>query len=511
MRSPDDPRSATRAVAFSIVGVVAFATFAAAPGSPFQPVLPLGFKAGGPFVRLGRLLTLDRLSGNLQVVTGVFVIVVAVVSFLFLLWEAWRGNVSLRAGLLLVVGFHAVVLLLPLLFSRDVYSYAFYGRIVGVYHGNPYVQTPLVYAKDPMWNLLGPKWVDTPAVYGPLFTSVAGVIARLVQSPIGQVNAYRVLAVTASLSTVFVTAWTAREIWPSRAAFAVVAFGANPVILFHSVGSAHNDLLVALSIAVALAFVVRGKELPAIASLTLGALIKATGVLPLLLLVAYCVARRPPERRPRVLLSDVGLVAAIVLLFAAPYLQLHDPTLGMVELAGHEGWLAPSLFLQRIFDDVHLGVLGLVARVAAAGLLVVCVGALAREVWRRAGELSPRGNGAAWGWVLLLLLLLGPVLLPWYVVWAMPLVWLMPRPARSALIGTGALLAVSQWSTEALNSPTFSVNLLVGRWLVSPIIFGLLIWMLFDLMRRIRGGLPLESEEDVPAAAGEGRDRRRSP
>ena len=105
-----------------------------------------------------------------------------------------------------------------------------------------------------------------------------------------------------------------------------------------------------------------------------------------------------------------------------------------------------------------------------------------------------------------MLLLLGPVLVPWYVVWAMPLVWLLPRAPRVALIGAGVLLAVAQWATESVNYPAaFSADLLIGRWLITPVIILMLVWMLADLKRRLRAGLPLEcEEEDIATAAGHG-------
>jgi alpha-1,6-mannosyltransferase len=506
-----DSRSATRAVALSVFSVLAFATFASVLRSPFQPLV--GDVPGGPFVWLAKSIHADALPGNLLVAVGLGVIALSIVSFLLLLREAWRGNVSLRLVLALVVAYHVVVLMLPLLFSRDVYSYAFYGRIVGIYHGNPYVQTPLNYASDPsvrwLWNLVGPRWVDTPAVYGPLFSTIAGGIARGFGSPSGQVDAYRVLAVVSSLATVAVIVWTTRAIWPSRSAFAAVAFGANPVILFHSVASAHNDVLVALSIAVALAFVVRGRELPAIAALTLGASIKASAVLPLILFLLWCVVRRPPGLRLRAFLTHGGIAAGLAALISAPYMQLHDPSLGMLELAGHEGWLAPSYFLRQVPDAItfHLlgNFLGALVRTAFLVGLVLGFAAIAREVYKRADAMSPRGHGAAWGWSLLLLMLLGPVLLPWYVVWAMPLAWLLPRAARTALIGTGVALALSQWCTEvALYDGAFRLSQQVAHWVFAPIVIVLLLWLLIDLRKRVLAGLPFESEEDedLPAAVG---------
>ena len=61
-----------------------------------------------------------------------------------------------------------------------------------------------------------------------------------------------------------------------------------------------------------------------------------------------------------------------------------------------------------------------------------CVVALARRYGRSASTIE---LGAAWGWSLILLMLLGPVLLPWYVAWSLPLVWLLPRVPRAVLIG----------------------------------------------------------------------------
>ena len=164
------------------------------------------------------------------------------------------------------------------------------------------------------------------------------------------------IALVASLATCAVIVWTVRRLWPERTAFALVAFGANPVVIFHSVASGHNDMLVALTMAGAFALVVSHKEMPAIALLTIGALVKATAGLPLLLLLVWCIARRRPEDRWRAAITHVGLAVVITAAFSAPFFQLQDPTLGMLELAGHEGWLAPAAVgraLRRHTDVRH--------------------------------------------------------------------------------------------------------------------------------------------------------------
>ena len=67
------------------------------------------------------------------------------------------GGSVLAAVAALVLGAHALLLGLPLLFSRDVYSYAFYGRIAGVYGGEPVRRTPLDHPSDPLWRLRRPE------------------------------------------------------------------------------------------------------------------------------------------------------------------------------------------------------------------------------------------------------------------------------------------------------------------------------------------------------------------
>jgi alpha-1,6-mannosyltransferase len=476
----------------------------AAPGSPYQPLLTVNGQPHGPLTAIAIRLGLSHIPGDPILLVGVAVAVIAVLGFLLVLRSTFNGRVGLGPVVALVVGAHALVLGLPLLFSRDVYSYAYYGRIEGVYGGNPYVQTPLDYPTDALWRFVGPMWVSTRAVYGPAWSALSGGLSTWFRArPAAQVDAYRMVALFASLVTCAIIVWTVRRLWPERTAFALAAFGANPVVVFHSVASGHNDLLVALTIAVAFALVVSHREMPAIAILTLGTLVKATAGLPLLLLVVWCIARRPREERWRVGITHVGLVVVIVGAFAAPFVQLHDPTLGMLDLAAHSGWLAPAAVGSHLLDFVTFHTLGWVVRVVAGIVLVRWIWRLSVAVWHRttgtdvagAPVMSPREQAATWGWVLMLLMLLGPVLLPWYVTWALPLAWVLPKTARTTLLAVSSILGVTLWSTEAMRYPgAFTLNVFVGNWIAVPIILALLIALLRDLRSRIEGGALFEDE-----------------
>jgi hypothetical protein len=198
---------------------------------------------------------------------------------------------------------------------------------------------------------------------------------------------------------------------------------------------------------------------------------------------------------------------AIVALVAAPFLQLHDPTLGMLELSGHEGWLAPSRFFRRLLDAVSGDTLGVVARILFALALVVAVAWLVRAVARAAtsGRPAPELLGG-WGWSLVALTLLGPVLLPWYLAWSLPLIWILPRVPRVSLIVLSGVLALSQWTAEPLRFPeAYDVNVLIGHYVLTPIVIGLLVWLALDLRRRLAGPPALHEEEREAAEARQGR------
>ncbi len=496
--------SRNAAIAGSVVSVIFVALVAATPGSPYQPILPPAGQPSGPLRTLAGLVGLDALHGSALVAVGVLAMALAAGAFLLVLREAWRGTIPLRTVIVLAIAYHVLLLALPLLFSRDVYSYAFYGRIAGTYHANPYVATPSDFPHDLLAPYVGPKWVRTPAVYGPLFTLLSSFIARLFTSVSAMIVVFRLIAITASLATIAVVARLVGRVRPSRQVFAVAILGLNPVVLFPSVAGGHNDLLVVLSIAVAITLLFAKREFLATAVLALGTLVKATAVIPLLLLIAADVARRERGARGRTLLAHVGIAGGLGLAFSLPFMQTKDPTLGMLELVRHEGWLAPSALFHRILDGVSGHTLGIVASVAFPVALLAAMVLLARRLAQRGATVTPEAQGAAWGWGLLFLMLLAPVLLPWYVVWALPLAWLLPRVPRAVLIGVSTALTVSQWTTEyEVLKTAFRANLLFGHYVLTPVVFALLVWLGVDLLRRVRSGAPLEGEPgEIPADTG---------
>jgi hypothetical protein len=520
-----------------VAGVVAVALVAGMGESPLSPALPPGAGPYAPLSTVVRALGLDALTEGGRVAASIVAVVLFTAAFLFAAWAAWRGALSARLVAGLGVAFVVAMTALPLLLSRDVYSYAIYGRIASLYHANPYVAVPADFARDSIYSVVGPEWRHTPAVYGPAFTLLSSGITRVLRGPAADVWAFKALAGAAGIALVLLVKEAAHRLWPSRAPFALALVAWNPVFLLDAVGTGHNDVLVGCAVAGALAVLAgpsssqpRGpslrRDMLASGVLTLGALVKAPAAIPLALLVVGSAWRRHGRDRIRALAAHVTVVLGLVVLFGAPFFQWHDPTLGLATLATHLGWLAPTRLFRVLLGDAARSVGGAGAgtavetavRVAFAGAFLVVFVLLLRRAarvgvrWSR--DLDPQSapmNGAGtwpsaqaglWAWGLLLFTLLSPVLLPWYAVWTVPIAWLMPGEGVVGAVALSAVLALSQTIAEPMslrNPAVFDGMVLTGHYVLTPALCALLGWLGVSFLRRVRRGTPLDA---VPVSAG---------
>ena len=401
------PRSASavRATVASTVGVLLVAIVSATPRSPYYPVLPDGVEAQGPLRWIADALGLQHLGGGGLMFVGLVAVSAAAFGFLLILREAWHGRISMRLVFVLAIAFHVLVLTLPLLFSRDVYSYAYYGRIASTYGGNPYVLTPKDFPYNSLWHLTWPGWRATPSVYGPLFTWVSVAMTGVVRSVHSTIRGFQILAALSSIGTMVVIARLVQRVRPQRAVFAVAVIGLNPIVVFHAVGGGHNDMLVALFVAGAVSFLFARRELASAICLGLGMSVKVSAVIPLVLLLVAIAATVEPERRTRVLAKYTAVVGGVWLVLAAPYLQWTNPTLGLFELSGHDSGKAPGQLLVHALTWVGTTIGGpafetpatIMAHLLLFGASVVAVWMIARRIWQDASARRPHGADCSLG------------------------------------------------------------------------------------------------------------------
>ncbi|MGH2937578.1 MAG: glycosyltransferase 87 family protein [Solirubrobacterales bacterium] len=305
----------------------------------------------------------------------------------------------------------------PVLLSHDAFSYVDYARL-GVRHGlDPYVNAPEAAPADPAFAHV--TWTETPSAYGPLFTLATYPLAWL---PIWL--AVAILKAVAAIS-VLGLAWivsrlaTWRGVDPVRAA-AFVAL--NPLVLVHVVGGAHNDGLAMLLTTLGVAALVVRREASAGASLIASAAIKSSSlfVAPFALVatardqmltgrkLAYMSSFRPVNR------LAAGALGAAVAIGVGGYLAFGWDWLHAFGLAGENQGRTSHLSIPVTFARLT-GIDEGAVKVVALALFGVAVIWLLVRTWRGADWV----RAAAWAGTGLLLAT--SWLLPWYLVWPLPL------------------------------------------------------------------------------------------
>jgi hypothetical protein len=295
-----------------------------------------------------------------------------------------------------VAGFAAA----PVLLSHDVYSYVDYARL-GVVHGlDPYVHPPLAAPDDPAFAEV--TWTEATSAYGPLFTLLTYPLAWL---PVGV--AVAVLKGVAALSVLGLALIVSRlATWrgvdPLRAA-AFVAL--NPLVLVHVVGGAHNDGLTMLLAMLSVAALLSARELSGGAALIAAIATKAsaTFLVPFALLGS--------TNRKRLLTGALAAAAGIAI---AAYLAFDWDWMHGFGLAG-ENQDRTSYMSIPITTARLTGLDPDPVRLAAAILFAAAIAYLLAWTWRGGDWV----RAAAWG--ALALLLATAWLLPWYLIWALPL------------------------------------------------------------------------------------------
>jgi hypothetical protein len=340
-----------------------------------------------------------------------------------------------RLSPLLVLGtiaaLHALMLLAPPLFSTDVFSYQFYGRIGQVYHANAYLAGPLALHADPLYFYIGSKWIQAPTVYGPLFTALSYPLAPL--SIPTNVFAYKAIAAVASLAVVALV-WNGARLRGINPVKAAVLVGLNPLVVVYGVGGGHNDLLMLVPMLAGIVLLLQRRGRLGAGSIVLGAGIKLTA--GLLLPFALAGGRGPlSSARRRDILIGAGVAAALLAVFSVALFgtgPLHLPA-SIEQVQSKGNWQSVPGF---IGTRLGLGTVGHPVALILAAVFAVVVAWLLWRVWR--GKLDWI-DGA--GWAAVALLVTAASLLPWYVAWLMPLAAL-GRDARlwkASLVLTGVI------------------------------------------------------------------------
>ncbi len=305
---------------------------------------------------------------------------------------------------------------LPPLLSHDVYSYVDYARL-GVLHGlDPYAHPPAAAPSDPAFTQV--TWPDTTSAYGPLFTLATYPLARL---PVG--IAVYVLKATVAAAIVAI-AWLVARLAPARGIDPLRAAGfvaLNPLVLAQVIGGAHNDAFAVLLMTAGVVAIFSAREASAGVALVAAAAVKASAAvaIPFAFLAVRDTAprgrgqRRTRRIRPVGAVLPAGLAAAAAVGVGA-WLGFGWSWLHAFALAGENQGRTSHMSIP-ITAARLTGLDPDTTRAAFLVLYAIFVAWLLAWTWRGADWLR------AAAWAATGLLLATAWLLPWYLLWPLPL------------------------------------------------------------------------------------------
>ena len=433
------PRFGRAALVMLVAGALTLVAFATARGSVLVPRSTFGFPGweAGPlhFIfgrpKLGYMTLNYSFSVFLALMTLTYGVVLLSVR-----------SLSMRLIAVTIVVLHVILLMAPPMQLTDLFNYLGYARLGALHHLNPYVHTMRSESYDPVFNFT--TWNNLKSPYGPLFTAISYPIA-LLPLPVAY-WVMKTLVVGTSLAFIWLVYRCALLLnRDPRFAVAFVAF--NPIYLFYAVGAFHNDFFMLVPSTAAIALLVNRRDRSAGAVLMLAVAIKFTAIL---LLPFLLIAARPAQRRLQVLLgaacATVPLAVMSVALFGfhLPNLQDQSTLLTPYSIPNITGWIA----------GIGGGTSGWL-RLADVALVPVVIFFLRR---RRTDWIA----GAGWSTLALICTLAW--LMPWYILWVLPLAALgaSVRLRRVAIAFTLFLLVSFVPATGVFTS-RHGINLLNTR------------------------------------------------
>ncbi|HWE11100.1 MAG TPA: glycosyltransferase family 87 protein [Solirubrobacteraceae bacterium] len=429
------PLAGRVAIGGLILGTLAIVADAAAGPSilvPHTAQLFSGWQAGPLH------LILHWSIGNPRTVGYAFSAVLLAMLVAYLVALAAAHSLSLRLIAVAVVALHLILLLSPPMQLSDLFNYLGYARL-GALHGlNPYSHVINREVFDPVFGYS--SWHNLRSPYGPLFSALTYPLA-FVSVPI----AYWVLKiVTVALSLAFVAlVWQcARQL--GRDPRMPVAFVAlNPIFLVYEIGAFHNDFFMLVPMMGAISLVLARRDRTAGAVLMLAVAVKFTAVV---LLPFLLVAAATRHRRIRVL-TGAAAGAVVMAALSISLFGLSLPNLSQ------QSTLLTGISIPNVLGLVlHLGGgTPLLLKIFIVGVVLV----VAHQYFRNRDWIA----GA--GWATLALIASLSWLMPWYVVWLLPLAALVRSPRlRRVSIALTVYLILSFMNWTSYYMTDHGINLL---------------------------------------------------
>ncbi len=329
--------------------------------------------------------------------------------------QRWRERSRMLMVGAVIALWAAPMLLAPPLLSNDAYSYAAQGELAS--RGfDPTSQGPSYLLGGDFMIGTDSIWRNSPAPYGPVWIGLSRAVVEVTgHDAANAIWGFRVLAVVGVSMTAVGVALIARSYKLSPAAALALAV-ANPLVLLHLIGGAHNDALMLGFLALGLAAFRRDKRVLTVVLVALAVAVKLPAAVALVYIGWAWAGRGAPMKRrlgsiARVFGAAIAIVVALCIvigigpgwLFALQGTNSVTSTFSVTTKLGYVITEALHLSGVGLGEDLVVGAGRLVGLALAAFIALLLLFRTERL-----------GVVRCVGFALAAVILLGPVVWPWY-------------------------------------------------------------------------------------------------
>lgn len=187
----------------------------------------------------------------------------------FFLTAAQNKKITLRSFWWTVGILTAVLIFSYPAFSYDFFNYMFTAKTVLLYHKNPYLVIPLEFTGiEPMLSFM--RWTHLPSAYTPLWILLTlpayllgfGYFLTIMWN-------IKILVAASYIITIIYIGKILARLDPNRRLMGMVIFALNPLIIFETLVSGHNDMVMMALVMIAYYLYLQKKRLAAFFALAL--------------------------------------------------------------------------------------------------------------------------------------------------------------------------------------------------------------------------------------------------
>ena len=358
--------------------------------------------------------------------TIIYLIVLTILTILYIILIKNRKKIFKNTKTIFIfIAIIAIIFIAVIPFTcSDIFYYLGIGRINSEYGQNPYYTTikDFVDTGDNSKYLVQDSvlaqgyindWADSTVVYGPIWTLICNIVARL---SFGNID---IGLLVFKLINVIVHIFNCYLIYKitNKKIFALI-YGLNPFVLIEGIACVHNDLFVVLFILLTLYFLLKRKNL--IVSLVFLALATTIKYFPILLLpfiIIYYFRKEKPLKR-FVKCIQYGLIFAVFMLI--PYLLYIRDIEVFAGIFTQQEKLAKSIYIivTEYFGSIP-NVVNQLKKLLLGAFVIIYVAVCIVLINKK--EISFRSQMKKYEYFLVaFLFLLITNFQPWYILWLFP-------------------------------------------------------------------------------------------